>query len=125
MARYPIRDQVAIVGVGSTGFSRDAGGRSSKSLACEASIAAVRDAGLQAKDIDGIVGACAGSCSCGTCHVYIEEPWQSRLPRRSREEDDKLDEVAAEVKKSSRMACRITLTPQLEGMVVRVPPTQG
>lgn len=76
-------------------------------------------------DIDGIDGACAGSCSCGTCHVYIEEPWQSRLPRRSREEDDKLDEVAAEVKKSSRMACRITLTPQLEGMVVRVPPTQG
>jgi len=76
-------------------------------------------------DIEGIIAACAGSCACGTCHVYIEEPWLSRLPKRSREEDDKLDEVAAEVKQSSRMACRITLTNQLEGMVVRVPPTQG
>ena len=26
MARYPIRDQIAIVGLGSTGFHRDAGG---------------------------------------------------------------------------------------------------
>ncbi len=56
MARNPIRDEVAIVGVGTTGFSRDAGGRSSKSLACEASINAIRDAGLTAKDIDGVVG---------------------------------------------------------------------
>jgi len=57
MARNPIRDQVAIVGLGSTGFSRDSGGRSSKALACEASIRAIRDAGLTAQDIDGIVGA--------------------------------------------------------------------
>ena len=56
MSRYPIRDQVAIVGLGSTGFSRDAGGRSSKALACDASIRAIRDAGLEAKDIDGVVG---------------------------------------------------------------------
>ncbi|MEE2677788.1 MAG: thiolase family protein [Myxococcota bacterium] len=57
MARYPIRDQIAIVGLGSTGFQRDAGGRSSKALACEAAIRAIRDAGLEAKDIDGVVGA--------------------------------------------------------------------
>ena len=50
MARNPIRDQVAIVGIGSTGFSRDAGGRSSKALACEASIRAIRDAGFE---VDG------------------------------------------------------------------------
>ena len=76
-------------------------------------------------DIDGVVGACGGHCSCGTCHVYIDEPWQARLPRRSSDEEDKLDEVAAEVTKSSRMACCVRLTLQLEGMVVRVPPTQG
>ena len=57
MARNPIRDRVAIVGLGSTGFSRDAGGRSSKALACEASIRALRDAGLGAGDVDGLVGA--------------------------------------------------------------------
>jgi acetyl-CoA acetyltransferase len=57
MVRTPGKDQVAFVGVGSTGFRRDAGGRSSASLAAEASVAAIRDAGLAAKDIDGIVVA--------------------------------------------------------------------
>ena len=57
MARNPIRDQVVIVGLGSTGFSRDSGGRSSKAMAVEASIRAIRDAGLEAGDIDGLVGA--------------------------------------------------------------------
>jgi acetyl-CoA acetyltransferase len=54
MARNPIRDQVAIVGVGTTGFSR-AVNRSALALALEASTRAIRDAGLRASDIDGIV----------------------------------------------------------------------
>jgi acetyl-CoA acetyltransferase len=54
--RYPIRDQIAIVGLGSTEFSRDSGGRSPASLACEASIQAIRDAGQKKADIDGVVG---------------------------------------------------------------------
>jgi acetyl-CoA acetyltransferase len=52
--RNPIKDQVAVVGVGSTGFSRSSD-RSALSLACEAAVAAIRDAGLTARDIDGIV----------------------------------------------------------------------
>jgi acetyl-CoA acetyltransferase len=54
MARNPVKDQVAIVGVGSTGFSRSAGERSPLSLAAEAATKAIRDAGLTASDIDGI-----------------------------------------------------------------------
>lgn len=54
--RYPIRDQIAIVGLGSTQFSRDAGGRSPASLACEAALEAIHDAGMQKGDIDGVVG---------------------------------------------------------------------
>lgn len=55
--RNPMRDEVAIVGLGSTEFSRDAGGRSPASLGAEACIAAIRDAGVEKGDIDGIVGA--------------------------------------------------------------------
>jgi len=54
--RYPIKDQIAIVGLGSTAFSRDAGGRSPASLACEAAIQAIHDAGMTKADIDGVVG---------------------------------------------------------------------
>ena len=62
MARSPMKDQVAIVGVGSTGFGR--GDRSPLSLALEASTAAIRDAGLTAADIDGVVATAeAGAVS--------------------------------------------------------------
>jgi acetyl-CoA acetyltransferase len=54
MPRNPIKDQVAIVGIGSTGFTRSAGERSPMSLATEAAVKAIRDAGLNAPDIDGI-----------------------------------------------------------------------
>jgi acetyl-CoA acetyltransferase len=56
MTRNPIKDQVAIVGVGSSGFRRDFGDRSCASLAYEAATKAIADAGLAASDIDGITG---------------------------------------------------------------------
>src|SRR5918994_3936788 len=48
------RDRCAISGIGSTDFTRDSG-RSELSLATEASLAAIADAGLTPQDIDGIV----------------------------------------------------------------------
>ena len=48
------RDRCAIVGIGATDFSR-ASGRSELSLATQASLAALADAGLSAADVDGIV----------------------------------------------------------------------
>lgn len=53
-ARYPVKDQVAVVGVGSTGFSRTSD-RTALGLALEAATAAIHDAGLTAADVDGIV----------------------------------------------------------------------
>lgn len=44
---------VAIVGLGATEFSKNSG-RSEMQLACEAALAAVRDAGIEGKDVDGM-----------------------------------------------------------------------
>jgi acetyl-CoA acetyltransferase len=52
--RNPMKDQVAIVGLGSTGFSRN-GDRSPLAMALAAATEAITDAGLTAADIDGIV----------------------------------------------------------------------
>lgn len=46
--------KAAIVGIGATEFSKDSG-RSEMSLACEAVLAAIVDAGLEPADIDGMV----------------------------------------------------------------------
>jgi len=48
------RDKCAVVGIGQTAFSRDSG-RSVLSLASEAALKAIADAGLTVDDIDGIV----------------------------------------------------------------------
>jgi acetyl-CoA acetyltransferase len=51
-----IKDQVAIVGLGTTEYSRNSG-RTSASLVLEACIAAIRDAGVDRDEIDGICGS--------------------------------------------------------------------
>jgi acetyl-CoA acetyltransferase len=56
MARNPYKDQVAVVGVGSTPYGRDLG-RSHLSLGLEAATKAIRDAGLDKQAIDGICGS--------------------------------------------------------------------
>lgn len=56
MGRSPALDQVAVCGIGTTPYSRDAG-KSLRKLTLEAAMAAIRDAGLVAHDIDGIVGS--------------------------------------------------------------------
>jgi acetyl-CoA acetyltransferase len=54
MVTYTHRDKCAITGIGATEFSPDSG-RSELSLATQACLAALADAGLAAGDVDGIV----------------------------------------------------------------------
>lgn len=49
-----LKDKAAIVGVGTTEFSKNSG-RSELSLACEAVLDALKDAGLKPSDVDGMV----------------------------------------------------------------------
>jgi acetyl-CoA acetyltransferase len=54
-SRFPIRDQIAFAGVGTTQFSRHAG-KSDLALVLEACQNAIADAGIKREEIDGIVG---------------------------------------------------------------------
>src|SRR5687768_9350531 len=56
MARNPYKDQIAVVGVGSSPYGRDLR-RSHLSLGLEAAVKAIEDAGLTKHDIDGICGS--------------------------------------------------------------------
>jgi acetyl-CoA acetyltransferase len=51
--KHPLRDQAAVVGIGATEFSKDSG-RSELKLAVEAVAAAIADAGLDLRDVDGL-----------------------------------------------------------------------
>lgn len=70
--------------------------------------------------IDAILGECGGSAMCATCHCYVEKA-PGELPPVNDDEDAMLDEVSAERKPSSRLSCQIYMTPELDGLVVRIP----
>ncbi|SQD93545.1 MULTISPECIES: thiolase family protein [unclassified Parafrankia] len=55
MARNPLKDSLAVVGVGSTPYGRDLK-RTELSLALEAAVGAIEDAGIDRQEIDGVCG---------------------------------------------------------------------
>lgn len=65
-------------------------------------------------------GTCEGQMACSTCHVIVAPDWFAKLPEASMEEEDMLD-LAAGVARTSRLSCQIELTPDLDGLEVRIP----
>ena len=72
-----------------------------------------------ANDID-IEGACEGAMACSTCHLIVSADWYEKLPDASEEEEDMLD-LAYGLTKTSRLGCQITVTADLDGLVLKVP----
>jgi ferredoxin len=66
-------------------------------------------------------GACEGVMACSTCHVIVDPEDFEALPPASEEEEDLLD-LAAYAARTSRLACQIILTSDMDTLTVRVPP---
>ncbi len=75
-------------------------------------------------DIAGIEAECGGSCSCATCHVYVDEAWADKLPKAGPLEEDMLD-FAYDVRPTSRLSCQIVVKAELDGLTVTTPEKQG
>lgn len=65
-------------------------------------------------------GTCEGQMACSTCHVVIDKDWFDRLPEASEEEEDMLD-LAAGVRRTSRLSCQIVLGEEMDGLTVTIP----
>ncbi|GLR48431.1 2Fe-2S iron-sulfur cluster-binding protein [Sphingomonas astaxanthinifaciens] len=63
-------------------------------------------------------GTCDKSISCSTCHVILSAEDFARMPRASEEEEDLLD-LAQDVRRTSRLACQLTVSGAV--MTVRMP----
>ncbi|PXW97650.1 2Fe-2S ferredoxin [Sphaerotilus hippei] len=77
-----------------------------------------------AHGVDGILGECGGSCACATCHCYVDDLLMAALPPASGNERDMLENVAAERRPNSRLACQIKAGPALQGGTVTLPERQ-
>lgn len=65
-------------------------------------------------------GTCEGQMACSTCHVIVDPEWFAKLKQASEDEEDMLD-LAAAVERTSRLSCQIVLTPELDGLTVKIP----
>lgn len=65
-------------------------------------------------------GACEGSLACSTCHVIVDKAWYDKLQEASEDEEDMLD-LAFGLTHTSRLGCQIRITPELDGLTVRLP----
>ena len=75
----------------------------------------LRDAGL-------MEGTCGGMASCGTCHVYFDDP--SKAGERTEDEGYMLEglEDFVEIRDGSRLCCQITASDDLNGVKLEVAP---
>ena len=79
--------------------------------------------GAVQNDIPGIDADCGGGMACATCHVYVKEEWFNKLSKPEEGEKDMLD-VAYEPKKNSRLSCQITVSDEIDGLVITTPEKQ-
>jgi ferredoxin, 2Fe-2S len=77
---------------------------------------------LREREELGVAAICGGSCSCGTCHVYVDPAWVSRLPSRQSDEEDMLSVLTTYDAATSRLSCQVTVKPEHDGLKVTVAP---
>ena len=75
----------------------------------------IRDAGLD------IEAACGGCCACATCHVYIDNDWNGKLPKIEDDEEAMLDQ-AFHVTVESRLGCQIEYNDDFNGLKLTLAP---
>ena len=80
--------------------------------------------GAVQNDIPGIDADCGGGMACATCHVYVNEEWFDKLPKKEDGEEDMLD-MAYEPNKFSRLSCQVIVSNELDGLIVNIPVKQG
>ena len=79
--------------------------------------------GAVKNNIPGIDADCGGACACATCHVYVDPAWLAKVGPRTDMEASMLA-FAEGAEANSRLACQIRIADDLDGLIVRLPPSQ-
>ncbi len=73
--------------------------------------------------VSGILADCGGNRACATCHVYVDKAWIGKIEPAEKGEQEMV-ECTLHTQENSRLSCQISVTPQLDGLVVRLPKAQ-
>ncbi|MFB9073470.1 2Fe-2S iron-sulfur cluster-binding protein [Citricoccus parietis] len=75
-------------------------------------------------NLPGIVAECGGSCSCATCHVFLEHAPDGAFDEPMTEETD-LVEFLEDAAPNSRLSCQLIVSENADGARVRVSTANG
>ena len=73
--------------------------------------------------VPGIDADCGGECSCATCHVMVNADWTGIVGEPNEAEDSMLD-LNPERATNSCLSCQMTVSDNLDGLVVDLPEFQ-
>lgn len=85
------------------------------------------DAGMSVMEVirdngfEELLALCGGSCSCATCHVYVDPAWTDLVGGPHEDEADLLDS-SDHRRENSRLSCQIRFTDELDGLKVTIAP---
>ena len=75
-------------------------------------------------NVPGIDGDCGGAAACATCHVYVDPAWIAKTGTAASDMEKSMLEFAEEVQDNSRLACQISITDELDGLILKLPEKQ-
>jgi 2Fe-2S ferredoxin len=70
---------------------------------------------------EGTIGICGGMAMCASCQCYIQSV--TPLPKKGDEEEAMLSE-AFFVENNSRLSCQLPITESMEGLIIRIAPSE-
>ena len=80
--------------------------------------------GSMRNNLPGIVAECGGSCSCATCHVFVDAHGAATFDEATSEELD-LVEFLDDAAPNSRLACQLIVSDAAAGTRIAVPGSNG
>lgn len=75
--------------------------------------------------VPGVVADCGGACNCATCHGFVDPAWTNKVSPPSEDEAEMIDAGVIGAQANSRLTCQIVVSEDLDGLVIRLPETQG
>lgn len=73
--------------------------------------------------VEGILAECGGCCSCATCKCEIDPKWLAKTGSANEMEKEMLD-AFIEANETSRLACQVEITAEMDGLIVQLPESQ-
>lgn len=71
--------------------------------------------------VEEILALCGGTCSCATCHIIVADECIDLVGPASEDENDLL-ECSDHRTSTSRLACQVVFSDELDGIRVKIAP---